>query len=377
MQDLGQLFGAAQTPEQCLDLIIQITEPGADYGWQPAALSGIAQGLRVRGLGQEDRSAFMTLLSPDSLRARSARSRVDVVLSRSSTTALDANAPADQRLAAIRFLSHTDYSSAGTTLERLLAPQHSSEIQSAAVRALAQLPGRAAAANLVEPRRWLAFTPQIREAVLSVLVTDEPHILVLLDALEQRSIAAADLGPSRRGRLTTHRNPEIQKRARALFGVADAGDRMQVYERLRGTVLARSANAANGKQVFARHCAACHTVDGAGGQVGPDLSGIRNQPADAILLHVVVPDYEIPPNYQAYALQTRDGRTLVGRLESEAPNSVTIRDGSSQQHVILRSDVVAMSASTYSLMPNELERTMAEQDLADLIGYLKADPRPQ
>jgi hypothetical protein len=45
--------------------------------------------------------------------------------------------------------------------------------------------------------------------------------------------------------------------------------------------------------------------------------------------------------------------------------------------VILRSEVVSISASTYSLMPNELERTMSEQDLANLIGYLKADPRPQ
>ena len=150
---------------------------------------------------------------------------------------------------------------------------------------------------------------------------------------------------------------------------------MQVYERLRATLLTRTANATSGKLVFARHCSACHTVHGAGGQVGPDLSGIRNQPADAILLHVVVPDYEIAAGYQAYAVQTRDGRTIVGRLESEAPNSVTIRDGSSQRQVILRSEVISISASTYSLMPNELERTMSEQDLANLIGYLKANPR--
>src|SRR4029079_11304706 len=110
---------------------------------------------------------------------------------------------------------------------------------------------------------------------------------------------------------------------------------------------------------------------------GLPLSASHNQPADAILLHVVVPDYEIAPGYQAYAVQTRDGRTLVGRLESETPNRWTIRDGSSQQHVILRTEVSSISASTYSLMPNELERTMSEQDLADLIGYLKADPRPQ
>ena len=372
MQDLGRLFGAGETPERCLDLIIQITEPSTEFGWQPSALAGIAQGLGSRGLGQESRSALMTILSADSPQARSALGRVQILLSRSSKLALDSNAPVDQRLAAIRLLSHTDYSLAGKTLESLLAPQQPSEIQVGAVRALAQLPDRAAAASLLEPRRWQGFTPQVREAVISTLVTGEQQTRVLLDAVEKGTITATDLGDSRRNRLMNHRNADIQARARGLFAAADRGDRMQVYERLRATVLTRTANATNGKLVFARHCASCHAVDGAGGQVGPDLSGIRNQPADAILLHVVAPEYEIAPGYQAYAVQTRNGRTLVGRLESEAPNSVTIRDGSSQQHVILRSEVVSISASTYSLMPSELERVMSEQDLADLIGYLKA-----
>ncbi len=377
MQDLGQLFGAGQTPERCLDLIFQIAEPTAEFGWQPAALSGIAQGLRVRGLGQENRSALMTLMTGDSPGARSAKGRMPLVLSRSSAMALDDSAPVNQRLGAIALLGHTDSSTAGTTLQSLLAPQHSSEIQVAAVRALSQLPDRTAAASLVEPRRWQAFTPQVREAVLSVLVTDEQQTLVLLDALERSSITVTDLGPSRRSRLTSHRNAGIQTRARALFAAIDSGDRMQVYERLRATALNRTAETTSGRKVFASHCAACHAVDGTGGQLGPDLTGIRNQPADAILLHVLVPDYEIAPGYQAYVVETRDGRMLVGRLESEAPNSLTLRDGSSQQHVILRSAVVSMSASTRSLMPAELERAMSDQDLADLIGYLKADPRPR
>jgi hypothetical protein len=34
--------------------------------------------------------------------------------------------------------------------------------------------------------------------------------------------------------------------------------------------------------------------------------------------------------------------------------------------------VVSMKASPISLMPNELERAMSEQELADLIAYLKS-----
>src|SRR4029453_17213720 len=99
----------------------------------------------------------------------------------------------------------------------------------------------------------------------------------------------------------------------------------------------------------------------------PDPSAHRNHPAHTTLLHLLVPDYEIAAGYQSYVVETRDGRTLAGRLESEAPNSMTLRDAASQAHVILRTDVVSMSASTRSLMPAELERAMTEQDLADLI----------
>ena len=317
----------------------------------------------------------MTLLSSDSPQAREAKTRVEAVLSRSSTLALDEKAAADQRLAAIGLLGQTDHSSAGKTLESLLAPQHASEIQVAAVRALSQLSDRAAAAALVDRDRWLAFTPEVRETVLSVLMSDERHALVLLDALEKGSIAATALGSSRRNRLRNHRDAAVQKRAVALFAAVDAGDRMRVYERLRDTVLARTGNSTSGKQLFTTRCATCHSFDGAGGRLGPDLSGIRNQPADAILLHVVVPDYEITPGYQAYAVETRDGKTLVGRLESEAPNSLTLQDASLQSHVILRSQVVSMAASPASLMPAELERTMSEQELADLIAYLKQTGR--
>ena len=376
MQDLGQIFGAGQSPERCLDLIVQIGEPGADSGWQPAAVAGVAQGLKARGLGRENRSALMTLLSGDSEQARLARQRADAILARTSATALDDHAPLNQRLAGIALLGHTDYTTAGRTLQSLIAPRQSSEIQVAAVRAVLQLRDRAGAASLVERARWQTFTPQVRETVISMLLSDDAQTTILLDAIEQGSIEGVALGPSRRSRLMTHRDASIQKRARALLAGLESGDRMLVYDRLRGPVLSRTASAPRGKNVFATHCATCHAIDGTGGQVGPDLSGIRNQPADAILLHVVVPDYDIAAGYQSYVVETRDRRTLVGRLEAEAPNSVTLRDGAAQAHVILRSDVISISASIRSLMPAELERAMSEQDLADLIGYLKADPRP-
>ena len=375
MQDLGRVFGAGESAERCLDLIVAIADPTAAFSWQPGALAGIAEGLQARGLAREGRSALMTLLAADSARARTARERVAGVVARTVALASDDKAASDVRSSAITLLGHTDDGLAGTSLESLLDPRHPAEVQTAAIRALSQLSGGSRAADLVRHDRWLAFTPDLREIVLSVLLGDERHIAVVLDAVEHGSVPAAAVGPARRNRLVNHRNAEIQKRARALFASLNSGSRMQVYERLRAPVLHRPGDAVKGKRIFATHCAACHASGPGDKRLAPDLTGLRNQPADAILLHVVVPDYEITPGYHAYVVDTRDGRTLVGRLESEAPNSVTLRDASAQQHVILRSQVISMAASANSLMPNELERAMSEQDLADLIRYLKTDPR--
>jgi putative membrane-bound dehydrogenase-like protein len=372
MQDLGELFGAAESPELCLDLIEHISAPTADFGWQPAALAGIARGMRARRPREDGRSPLMALLASEASQSRKASDHAATVLSRSAAAALDVTLPVDLRLSAIGLLGHTDRPSAGETLERLLEPRQASEIQVAAARALLQLPEPTAARVLVEAGRWEALTPQVREAALSAMMAEERHMVVLLDALESNAIAAAALSPSRRGRLMNHRNPAIQARARAQLAAFDSGDRMQVYRRLSATVLTHGGSPAPGKAVFERRCAACHRFDGAGGRVGPDLGGLRNQPVEAILLHVIVPDYEISPGYEAYVLTTRDGRTLVGRLESEAPNSLTITDAASQQHVTLRSHVLSIAASTGSLMPNELERGLSDQDLRDLIAYLKA-----
>jgi putative membrane-bound dehydrogenase-like protein len=374
LQDLGQLFGASEAPERCLEFIRQITSPGQVGPWQAASLLGIARGLQTRGVYPKDRSALLALLAGDSAQQRAARKQVSDVVSRSAGIAIDLTAPMNVRLVAIGLLGHTDASTAGRTLESLLTPQHPTEIQVAAVRALSQLPEATALAPVVDRKRWASFTPEVRDAALAALMGDETRTLILLDAIENETISGAGLTSARRNRLIGHRNPAIQTRARALLASFQSGNRMQTFERLRGTILARTGRAESGQRVFSTYCATCHSFSGAGGTLGPDLSGIRNQPADAILLHVLVPDYEITPGYYAYVVETRDGRTLVGRLVSETSNSVTLHEASAQQQVILRSQIASMTAMPTSLMPNELERTMTEQDLADLIYYLKNSP---
>ena len=377
MQDLGRLFGAAESPERCLAFVTEVSEPGVELSWQAAALSGIAAGLRARGMASDSQSALMALVSADTPRARVARDRLAIQMARAAELALLDRAPLERRLPMIELLGQGEWASAGPTLVRLIEPQRQGAIQMAAVRALGQVRDPAAAATLVEPARWHAFTPRVRDAVLTTLFSEDRLVSVLLDAVARRDIPASALGASRWRRLTAHRTASIKQRAGALYTASDTATAMQVYERTQKGVLARSGNPARGATAFATYCAACHTFGGTGGRSGPDLSGIRNQPADALLLHIVVPDYEITPGYESYTVQTRDARTVLGRLESEAPNSVTLRDAAGEAHTILRTNVESMTAATSSLMPVGIDQAMSAQQLADLIAYLKSARRQQ
>ncbi|MGH9307921.1 MAG: PVC-type heme-binding CxxCH protein [Vicinamibacterales bacterium] len=375
MQDLGRLFGTAESADRCLALVAEVSDPDVEEGWQAAALNGIAAGLRARGMASGTRSPLMTLVSADTPQGRVARERLAAQMAKAAALAVREDAPAEQRLPAIELLGHGDGIDSGATLRRLLEPQRPTVVQVAAVRALVQLPDPAAAAILVEPARWQAYTPRLREAVLSALLSEDRLVFVLLDAVARRDVNASALGASRWRRLTSHRDPSIRTRAEALHSAADTRSAMQAYERRREDVLARAGDPTQGAAAFAKHCTACHTFNGSGGRVGPDLSGIRNQPPEAILLHIVVPDYEITPGYEAYMVETRNGKTIFGRLESEAPASTTVRDAAGQAHAILRTDIASMAAAPASLMPAGLDQAMSSQELAGLLAYLKSAGR--
>ncbi|BCS34745.1 cytochrome c [Luteitalea sp. TBR-22] len=372
MQDLGRLFGAAASRDEALAFVHRVSDPASELSWQPAALAGLAQGLRARGLafGAAGSSVLLDLVAGDAPMAVEARARLTTQFDRAAELALLDAAPVDQRVPAVDLLGHAG-PERGATLLALLAPAQPSGVQAAAVRAIAQVGRPELTAGLMDRARWLAYSPRLRDAVLTTLMADDRFVGVLLDGVAAGVVSGAAVGPARARRLEAHRDPAIATRARALLGNAAAGAGMPAYQRVRPAVLAQAGQAGRGRTVFEAQCAACHTFKGAGGRVGPDLSGIRNQPADALLLHIVVPDYEITPGFESYTVQMKDGLTLVGRVESETGASLTLRDGAGEPHAVLRADIASIAASPSSLMPATFSEALPPRALADLIAYLK------
>ena len=88
-------------------------------------------------------------------------------------------------------------------------------------------------------------------------------------------------------------------------------------------------------------------------------------------MHIVIPEYEIMPIYTRYNVETKDGMSYSGLLAAEPPTAITFRQALGVEQKVHRANIASMSSSRLSLMPEELEKTMCRQDMADLLAFLK------
>ena len=180
------------------------------------------------------------------------------------------------------------------------------------------------------------------------------------------------LNTNQRDQLKKTKDESLRARAEKLFASATPGDRQKAYEDAKACLALKPAPA-NGREVFKRACAQCHRLDREGVAVGPDLFDIRHQPKESILLHLVIPEAEINPTFTSYVCETKDGRTLTGVLVADTPANITLRQGQGLEDTIARANIVRLEASVLSLMPQELEKSMTAQELADLLAFLKGE----
>ncbi|HVR74647.1 MAG TPA: PVC-type heme-binding CxxCH protein [Planctomycetota bacterium] len=372
--ELGRMLAASQPAGRQLQVLQEIVgaEEKADLDRHLAAAAGFAEGLRDAGPGAAGLSPLQALLDGGGPAAAQAKRRVARLAERSAVLAIDSAQPLSLRLAAIALIGHGLEQGAAARLEALLDGSQPAGVQQAAVRALFRLPGDAAAKGRLSDESWKSYSPLLREAVLAASMAESRHVRSLLSALEAGDVPIGAVDSARRRQLSGHRDEKIRERAAALFKSLQSGDRMKVYEDLK-QVLALPAQPSNGRAVFRKTCAQCHRLDQEGAAVGPDLFDTRNQPKESILLHILVPEYEVTHGFESYTLETRDGRLLSGIIASETPASVTLRQALGAEETILRGNIVSLTSSALSLMPQELEKTLSRQELADLVAYLKGE----
>jgi putative membrane-bound dehydrogenase-like protein len=359
---LAKVIGTAATPK--------------DGAFTPGQLDVLAALLEAWSRSRKSPTDMVKDGGPE---LQAAWAKVEEAFGHARRLAADQKAKTADRVAAVHLLGRRPGESAEdrTTLAELLGPQTPTEVQSAAVTALAAVGGKDTPTLLL--KGWKGYSPAVRTTVLAALLDRDRWVPAVLGALEKKEVLPAEVDAAARQRLLAHVMPTVRAQASQLLAGGIDPDRAKVIAAYK-PALANVGDRDRGKQVFTKTCSACHKVGDVGKGLGPDLAALSDKPAEYLLVNILDPNRAVEARYLAYTAQTTDGRTRVGFLSSETATSITLVSTDGQEHTILRTDLDSLTGSGKSVMPEGLEKDVSIDQMADLLAFLRAAapaPKPK
>lgn len=360
------LAGTAQTPAEV----------------RGAVLDGVAQGLAGRRNSPQPagweklRDAYTTGVSlavVRRFRELSARFGEAHALEELRAEALDTAVPTSDRRAALKVLTETRAPSLREVCEQLVGTP---ALTATAAAGLGTFDDSAVAETLLGA--WPRIAAVDRSAVVGVLATRTAWAAKLVDALAAGRVERAHISAYHARQMRTLGDPALASRVEQTWGrppaeVSDREERalMNLWkQRLSPAVLAE-ADRANGRTLFQSRCAACHTLNGAGGAIGPDLTGSARDNLAYLLENIIAPNAIVPDAYRLVAFTLKDGRAVAGMVRERSPSAVTVQT-MTDVVVVGTADIVREETFPTSLMPAGLLDGLGVPHVRDLLGYLMA-----
>jgi len=135
----------------------------------------------------------------------------------------------------------------------------------------------------------------------------------------------------------------------------------------------------NGNRVLKEAaCLSCHTFDGNGQGIGPDLTTIGARfDVKTILESIIEPSKVIADKYRNISITTRNGELIEGRLVGESDESLLISTSAlntSQVREVKLKALATRSDSKFSPMPPGLVNSFTKNEIVDLLALLQLGP---
>jgi len=124
-----------------------------------------------------------------------------------------------------------------------------------------------------------------------------------------------------------------------------------------------------------KHCASCHSFQGRGGDVGPDLARAAAKSPKEILQDILDPDATLAAPIVTVVMKS--GEKITGVQKQDAPDRIRLYDASSLPPVlrtIYKDQIQTVSPETHSPMPHDYGKVLTRKQLLDLVSFLKSSP---
>ena len=354
--ELASASGRILPADQLADVLAALLKIDShDVQWR--GIDALLRASRARRIALDQLAALLSAADKMSLQESLLASHK--VLRKGSTTATPF-------MVCLRLLAFTAAPDA-EILDRVLE-QPQAETRTELIRSLAMRPEDTSWPMLIE--RFGRETPRVRREILDGLLANSARTRLLLAAIESNEIKPTEIDAIRTRRLVDHGNKEIQQQARTLLARSVPGDRQAVLAAYQ-PVLKLTGQPGQGELVFRKNCATCHRVGSIGVNVAPDIADSRTRQPVQLLTDILQPNRAIDSNYVSYSVVTTDGRIVEGILATESTVSITLKQPEGKTVTLLRTEIDQLRSNGKSLMPVGLEKNINQQQMADLISFIK------
>lgn len=205
--------------------------------------------------------------------------------------------------------------------------------------------------------------------------TRDPEVGKRLAVSLAESPGTGSLGPSELTRFFTRFPPEIAELIRPTIDRLETRRKQQVARLAALEPKLEKGNSERGKQVFLAGkgaCITCHQVGDDGRAVGPDLSHIgRIRTGRDLLESILYPSESLARDFETFQVLVGDGTVHLGLIHRETADTVHLTSSAGEEIPISREAISGIVPVNVSLMPQGLEQALDEQDLLDLVAFLR------
>ena len=387
VQLLSGIIGKSQKTEviqQFLQKSVAPASAGRDQ-WQAPLIEGIAQGLGNRQSLPTDIGIERGLLIPASLDnasnsvrkgalhvlqviGLSAGAQTKAAMSKALQIAENERLSPEMRASSIDFMALKNPEPYTSFLKELINPRNPLPVQLSALKTLAVIPGEEISKYLLQ--QWSSFGPYSRNEAINALMVSAPRVKLLLDAIESGAINKSEISWPQSVRLRS--GGEYMERARTLLTRQDdkRKDVIGQYQQ----ALQLKGDKAKGMSVYQVNCALCHQVRGKTGRAfGPDLGTVHAWSSADIMTNILDPNRSIAHGYDMWSVKLSNGKTIQGIISTETPTAITLSNTEGVVTNISRQDIISLTALGMSAMPNDLEKKIDKQQMADLLAFLRQE----
>ncbi|WP_339747358.1 PVC-type heme-binding CxxCH protein [uncultured Rubinisphaera sp.] len=381
-QQIAELIGRINQPEQVdavLVILFQQTPPRSNSEISPV-LSGLGSGLKSRGVVLSKLISTFINKPDHKLAAQQIASFTEELISPFSQTDDQTQQVRESSLNdKVSIISLLEYLPAGTTrgvLDPLIEdPTLPVDLRIAALNSLAggdHTITQEQTENLVDLIR--SETPAMRRELIEFCLKSTARTLMLLKTIEQGKLKFRELAGDQQTRIARSRDQQVSALYNKLKSSQTESNRDAVLaaylSSLEQQKLDRPA-AVRGHELFKQHCAICHQIGTDGVRVGPDISDTRTKRSDELLTSILDPNRAIDNNYFSYTAVTAEGKIATGILAEETPYSITLKQAKGTTISLQREEIDEFASDGVSFMPQQFEKNISKEQMADLISYLK------